>query len=129
MGLKNGMVYNAFDVEMKTPLFGRSYLLLDGQRRFDINEVGFYEDESGHYVRTTLPNSQRETTLRRDKTGRISLYSITTRSTAPGPAGLATPVMAATAAMAWAASEATRTGATAPSKPNTSRKTTAPSKA
>lgn len=78
VGLKNGMVYTANDVETKSPLFGRSYLLLDGQRKFELAEVGFYEDETGHYVRTTLPNSSRETTLRREKTGRISLYSITT---------------------------------------------------
>jgi hypothetical protein len=77
VGLKNGLVYSANDVETKNPLFGRSYLLLDGQRKFELAEVGFYEDESGHYVRTTLPNSAREATLRREKTGRISLYSIT----------------------------------------------------
>ena len=77
VGLKSGMVYNASDVEVKNPLFGRSYLLLDGQRKLDFEQVGFYEDESGHYVRTSLPGSQRETTLRREKTGRISVYSIT----------------------------------------------------
>ena len=90
VGLKNGMVYNASDVEMKSPLFGRSYLLLDGQRKFEIAEVGFYEDETGHYVRTTLPGSARESTLRRDKTGRISLYSITT-SQYSGPGGMGYP--------------------------------------
>ena len=78
VGLKNGLVYSANDVETKNPLFGHSYLLLDGQRRFEMAEVGFFEDESGHYVRTTLPSSSREATLRREKTGRISLYSITT---------------------------------------------------
>ena len=78
VGLKGGMVYNVRDVETRNPLFGRSYLLLDGQRKIDFKEVGFYEDETGHYVRTTLPNSSREATFRRDKTGRISLYSITT---------------------------------------------------
>ncbi|ALW83692.1 hypothetical protein AUC43_00375 [Hymenobacter sedentarius] len=91
VGLKNGLVYNASDVETKTPLFGRSYLLLDGQRKFDLNEVGFYEDETGHYVRTTLPGSSRESTLRRDKTGRISLYSITTSQYSSGPGGFGYP--------------------------------------
>jgi hypothetical protein len=91
VGLKNGMVYNASDVETKNPLFGRSYLLLDGQRKFELAEVGFYEDESGHYVRTTLPNSSRETTLRREKTGRISLYSITTAQYSSGPGGFGYP--------------------------------------
>ncbi len=93
VGLKNGMVYNAFDVETKTPLFGRSYLLLDGQRRFDLAEVGFYEDETGHYVRTNLPGASRETTLRREKTGRISLYSITTAQYNSGPGGFGYPGM------------------------------------
>ena len=91
VGLKNGLVYSANDVETKNPLFGHSYLLLDGQRKFELAEVGFYEDESGHYVRTTLPNSTREATLRREKTGRISLYSITTTQYSGGPGGFGYP--------------------------------------
>jgi len=85
VGLKTGMVYNVYDVEVKNPLFGRSYLLLDGQRRVEFDEVGFYDDETGHYVRTTLPGASRESTLRRDKTGRISLYSITSTQYSPTP--------------------------------------------
>lgn len=84
VGLRNGQLYNVYDVEVKSPLFGRSYLLLDGQRRVDINEVGFYENETGHYVRTTLPNSSREATLRREKTGRLSLYATYNTSYSPG---------------------------------------------
>ncbi|UOQ97206.1 hypothetical protein MUN81_18450 [Hymenobacter sp. 5317J-9] len=91
VGLKNGLLYSANDVETKTPLFGRSYLLLDGQRKFELAEVGFYEDETGHYVRTNLPGSSRETTLRREKTGRISLYSITTTQYNSGPGGFGYP--------------------------------------
>ncbi|MBF9222847.1 hypothetical protein, partial [Hymenobacter ruricola] len=91
VGLKNGLVYSANDVETKSPLFGRSYLLLDGQRKFELAEVGFYEDETGHYVRTTLPGSSRESTLRREKTGRISLYSITTTQYSSGPGGFGYP--------------------------------------
>ena len=91
VGLKNGLVYTASDVETKSPLFGRSYLLLDGRRKFELAEVGFYEDETGHYVRTTLPGSARESTLRRDKTGRISLYSITTSQYSSGPGGFGYP--------------------------------------
>ncbi|MCC2548012.1 hypothetical protein LJY25_16305 [Hymenobacter sp. BT175] len=77
VGLKNGKSFRALDVEVKQPFLGRSYLLLDGQQRFDLSEVSFYEDETGHYVRTALPGSSRETTLRRDRVGRISLYSVT----------------------------------------------------
>ncbi len=77
VGLKSGMVYNVRDVESRSPLFGHSYLLLDGQRKVDYADVAYYEDETGHYVRTTLPNSNRETTFKREKTGRISLYSTT----------------------------------------------------
>ncbi len=91
VGLKNGLVYSANDVETKSPLFGRSYLLLDGQRKFELAEVGFYEDESGHYVRTTLPGSAREATLRREKTGRISLYSISTTQYANPGGGFGYP--------------------------------------
>jgi hypothetical protein len=88
VGLKNGMVYSANDVEVKSPLFSHSFLLLDGQRRLDFAEVGYYEDESGHYVRTTLPGSNRETTFRREKTGRISLYSTTSTSYSPSYGGM-----------------------------------------
>ena len=88
VGLKNGAVYNAYDVEVKQPLFGRNFLLLDGQRRVELSEVGFYENETGHYVRTTLPRSSREATLRREKTGRISLYATYNTSYAPGGYGM-----------------------------------------
>ncbi|UOG75831.1 hypothetical protein MTX78_04345 [Hymenobacter tibetensis] len=78
VGLKTGQVYKAYDVLIKQPLLGRSFLLLDGQQRFDLDQVRYYEDETGFYVRTTLPGrSRRETTLRRDRVGRLSLYSIT----------------------------------------------------
>jgi len=88
VGLKNGAVYNAYDVEVKQPLFGRNFLLLDGQRRVELSEVGFYENENGHFVRTTLPRSSREATLRREKTGRISLYATYNTSYAPGGYGM-----------------------------------------
>jgi hypothetical protein len=88
VGLKSGTVYNAYDVEVKQPLFGRNFLLLDGQRRVELSEVGFYENETGHYVRTTLPHSSREATLRREKTGRISLYATYNTSYSPGGYGM-----------------------------------------
>jgi hypothetical protein len=88
VGLKSGAVYNAYDVEVKQPLFGRNFLLLDGQRRVELSEVGFYENETGHYVRTTLPHSSREATLRREKTGRISLYATYNTSYSPGGYGM-----------------------------------------
>ena len=80
VGLKSGQVYKAYDVIVKQPLLGRSFLLLDGQQRFDLDQVRYYEDETGFYVRTTLPGRSpraRETTLRRDRVGRLTLYSIT----------------------------------------------------
>jgi hypothetical protein len=88
VGLKSGAVFNAADVEVKQPLFGRNFLLLDGQRRVELSEVGFYENENGHFVRTTLPRSSREATLRREKTGRISLYATYNTSYTPGGYGM-----------------------------------------
>ena len=87
VGLKSGAVYSVYNVEVKQPLFGRNFLLLDGQRRVDLNEVGFYENENGHFVRTTLPGSSREATLRREQTGRISLYATYNTSYSPGYGG------------------------------------------
>ncbi|WP_426490472.1 hypothetical protein [Hymenobacter sp. 102] len=88
VGLKSGQVLRGYDVEVKQPVFGRTFLLVDGQQRLDLNDVRYYEDESGFYVRTTLPGrSKRETTLRRDRVGRISLYSITTQQYTGNPGG------------------------------------------
>ncbi|MCR5887159.1 hypothetical protein LRS06_05075 [Hymenobacter sp. J193] len=77
VGLKTGQELKAYEVETKQPLLGRNYLLLDGQQRLELDAIRYYEDETGFYVRTNLPGSSRETTLRRDRTGRIALYSIT----------------------------------------------------
>jgi hypothetical protein len=88
VGLKNGQLFTAADITQKSPLFGHPFLLLDGRQRVELAEVRFYEDETGHYVRTALPGSNRETTLRRDKTGRISLYSITSTQYNPGGYGM-----------------------------------------
>jgi hypothetical protein len=77
VGLKSGQELRALDVEVREPFLGKSYLLLDGQQRLELSQIRYYEDASGFYVRTNLPGSSRETTLRRDRTGRISQYSIT----------------------------------------------------
>ncbi|MBX0292226.1 hypothetical protein K3G63_17390 [Hymenobacter sp. HSC-4F20] len=88
VGLKTGQVVRAYDVELKQPLLGRTFVLVDGQQRFDLNDVRYYEDETGFYVRTTLPGrSKRESTLRRDRVGRISLYSITSQQYMNNPYG------------------------------------------
>ncbi|GAB2957769.1 hypothetical protein GCM10027048_25560 [Hymenobacter coalescens] len=87
IGLINGAVYAADDVEMRQPAIGRSYLLVNGQQRFELDQIKFYQDETGHYIRTALPGSRRQATLRRDKTGRISTYSITSQQYAPGAFG------------------------------------------
>jgi hypothetical protein len=89
VGLKTGQVVRGYDVEMKQPVFGRSFLLVDGQQRLDLDQVRYYEDETGFYVRTTLPGrSKRESTLRRDRVGRISLYSMTSTQYMNNPYGM-----------------------------------------
>ncbi|WP_188558907.1 hypothetical protein [Hymenobacter glacieicola] len=88
VGLKSGQVVRGYDVELKQPLLGRTFVLVDGQQRFELNDVRYYEDETGFYVRTTLPGrSKRESTLRRDRVGRISLYSITNQQYVNSPYG------------------------------------------
>jgi hypothetical protein len=87
IGLINGAVYAADDVEMRQPALGRSYLLLNGQQRFELDQIKFFDDETGHYIRTALPGSRRQATLRREKTGRISTYSITSQQYSPGSFG------------------------------------------
>jgi len=75
VGLKTGTVLEAREVAVKSPLFGHEFLLLDGQRRFDLAEVGFYETEAGYFVRAAVSGSADELTLRRETTGRLSLYA------------------------------------------------------
>lgn len=88
VGLKSGQVLRGYDVEVKQPVFGRTFLLVDGQQRLDLTDVRYYEDETGFYVRTTLPGrSKRESTLRRDRVGRLSLYSITSQQYMSNPGG------------------------------------------
>ncbi|RAK65681.1 hypothetical protein [Hymenobacter edaphi] len=87
IGLVNGAVYAADDVELRQPAVGRSYLLLNGQQRFELDQIKFFDDETGHYIRTNLPGSRRQATLRREKTGRISTYSITSQQYMPGAYG------------------------------------------
>lgn len=74
VGLKNGAVYGARDVVQKSPLFGHSFLLLDGQQRLELDQVRFYEDATGHYLRARPTGNLREITLRRAEAGRLSLY-------------------------------------------------------
>ncbi|OWP61729.1 hypothetical protein CDA63_17865 [Hymenobacter amundsenii] len=88
VGLKSGQVLRGYDVEVRQPVFGRTFLLVDGQQKLDLDQVRYYEDETGFYVRTTLPGrSKRESTLRRDRVGRISLYSITSQQYSSSPYG------------------------------------------
>ncbi|WP_157541754.1 hypothetical protein [Hymenobacter aerophilus] len=88
VGLKTGEVLRGYDVQVRKPVFGRTFLLVDGQQKLDFDAVRYFEDESGFYVRTTLPGrSKRESTLRRDRVGRISLYSITTQQYSSNPYG------------------------------------------
>lgn len=87
IGLLSGAVYAADEVELRQPAVGRSYLLLNGQQRFELDQIKFFDDETGHYIRTNLPGSRRVSTLRREKTGRISTYSITSQQYMPGGFG------------------------------------------
>lgn len=87
IGLTNGAVYAADEVEMRQPAIGRSYLLLNGQQRFELDQIKFFDDETGHYIRTNLPGSRRMATMRREKSGRISTYSITSQQYTPGGFG------------------------------------------
>ena len=103
VGLKTGSVLGATDVAAYHPVLGRSYLLMDGQRRLALKEVSFYEDETGHYRRAQPQGNFREVTLRRVLPGRLSVYEPRTslyRRLAMGSALLAlcNPLAVATSA-------------------------------
>ncbi len=74
VGLKTGPVLSATDVAAHYPVLGRSYLLLDGQKRLEMTKVGFYEDETGYYRRAQPKGNFREVTLRQVLAGRLSVY-------------------------------------------------------
>ncbi|WP_426061908.1 hypothetical protein [Hymenobacter sp. B1770] len=103
VGLKTGPVLGATDVAAHYPLLGRSYLLVDGQRRLALTEVRFYEDETGYFRRARPRGDFREATLRRVLPGRLSVYEPRTslyRRLAMGSALLAlgNPLAAASSA-------------------------------
>jgi len=75
VGLKTGPVLGAADVAAHHPLLGSPYLLVDGQRRVALADVGFYEDETGYYRRARPRGALREQTLRRVLPGRLSVYA------------------------------------------------------
>lgn len=105
VGLKTGPVLRAAHVAAHYPWLGRAYLLVDGQRRLALTEVGFYEDETGYFRRARPRGTFREATLRRVLPGRLSVYAPRTslfRRLAVGSALLALggPLLAATSAAA-----------------------------
>lgn len=74
VGLKTGSVLRAADVAAHYPLFGPAYLIMDGQHRVALTEVGFYENGTGYYRRARPRGTLREFTLRRVLPGRLSVY-------------------------------------------------------
>lgn len=103
VGLKSGPVLSATHVAAHYPLLGRSYLLVDGESRLALTEVGFYENETGYYRRARPRGNFREVTLRQVLPGRLSVYEPRTslyRRLAMGSALLAmgNPWAAATSA-------------------------------
>lgn len=77
IGLKDGTTLKAKNLSYKTPIFSRSYLLLNDTTKIAANTVRYYEDRSGYYLNASTAKSGKEEFYQRDVTGKISIYSKT----------------------------------------------------
>ncbi|GEM_PF-2134578 len=76
VGLKNGRIIKAKTLELKSPLFSESYLLVNETEKYKINTVKFYRDLEGYFLNDSLGSSG-ERFYKREFQGKISLYSKT----------------------------------------------------
>ena len=77
IGLKDGTTLKAKNLTYKTPIFSRSYLLLNDTTKIEASTVRYYQDRSGYYLNASTAKSGREEFYKRDVSGKISIYSKT----------------------------------------------------
>lgn len=77
IGFKDGTTIKAKNLTYKTPIFSRSYLLLNDTTKIAASTVRYYQDKSGYYLNASTTKSAKEEFYKRDVAGKISIYSKT----------------------------------------------------
>lgn len=89
VGLKNGDVLFPSSIKYKTPAFGSEHLLINGETKYAVDRVKYYQDESGYYIWDYI-GLKGNVRLKRELEGKINTYSrIVSSYSAPmyGPNG------------------------------------------
>lgn len=83
IGLSDGTTLYPTTLKYKTPAFGESHLLINKEQKITLDQVRFYQDDSGYYVFDRIDGNNR-TRLKREMEGRINTFSRMVSTYTPG---------------------------------------------
>ena len=83
VGLTDGTTLYPSTLKYKTPTFGSSHLLIDKERKIALDQVRFYQDDSGYYVFDRVDGNNR-IRLKREMQGRVNTFSRIVSTYTPG---------------------------------------------
>ncbi len=72
IGLNNGQRVYARKLQIKSPLFKKSFVLINDSAQYDMAAVQYFQDEEGFYTR--ISNSKRSDFAKRISVGKISKF-------------------------------------------------------
>ncbi|WP_115374743.1 hypothetical protein [Adhaeribacter pallidiroseus] len=72
IGLNNGQRVYARKLQMKSPIFKKSFILVNDSAQYDMAAVQYFQDQEGFYTRIT--NSKRSDFAKRVSVGKISKF-------------------------------------------------------
>jgi len=75
VGLKSGKVIHANQLKLKEPLLKSSYILVNESEKYPIQEVKYYQDQTGYYSWARIDAYGKEVKLKRELTGNVNTYS------------------------------------------------------
>ena len=90
VGLKDGTILYPEVLKFKTPTFGENHLLVNKEEKLYPEQIRFYQDETGYYVFDWVDPYHLQR-LKREKQGRINLYSRVVSTYTPGVGMPGTP--------------------------------------
>lgn len=90
VGLADGTTLHPATLKYRTPTFGESHLLLNKERKISLDQVRYYQDDSGYYIFDRV-DGYSQTRLKREIVGRVSTYSRVISTYNPGMGMPGTP--------------------------------------
>lgn len=73
--LKNGKIIYANTIELKEPAFKSSYLLVNDNDKYEIENISYYQDKTGYYIWAKTDGYGENLKLKRELSGKINTYS------------------------------------------------------